>query len=218
MANYDFETIKEKLCSPALLDIIDSLGYRNQGMDYKIRPLVVNNQKSMGRAFTVNCAEEYRVPEEPYKNELAALDHVGKGEIMVVTTQGSMNAAFFGELMATRCIYNGAVGAVIDGSARDCAQIEALGFPLFCSGISPLDSKGRLDVIGYNVPIRCGGVLVQPQDIIFADRDGIAVIPAAILDEVIEKTLEKLRMEDIVRAEINAGSDATTVYNKYHIL
>jgi regulator of RNase E activity RraA len=68
------------------------------------------------------------------------------------------------------------------------------------------------------VPIECGGVLVNPGDIIFGDSDGIVVIPSGIAGEVIEKCLEKVNSENIVRDEILAGASATGVYKKYHIL
>ena len=218
MSKYEFSQIKDKLFAPCILDILDSLGYRNQGMDYQMRPLIVNDQKIMGRAFTLMAAEVYEIPAEPYKNELNALDRMQEGDIMVATTQGSMGSAFFGELVATRCAVRKVTGAVIDGCTRDTAFIERMGFPLFCRGINPLDSMGRMDVIADSVPIVCGGVLVKPGDVIYADRDGIAVIPANILDDVIEKTLEKLSMEDIVRDEIKKGMSATDVYAKYHVL
>jgi regulator of RNase E activity RraA len=218
MNDYTFEQIKEQLFSPCILDILDDLGYRNQGMNYQVRPLVVNNQKIMGRAYTLLACEVYAIPQHPFQMELKAIDELQKGDVLVGTTGGSMCAAFFGELMATRCSYRGAVGAVIDGAARDTAFIEKMGFPLFCRGISPLDSKGRMDVIAHQVPIAAGGVLVHPGDIIYADRDGVAVIPAGVLDKVVEMTLKKLSMENIVREEIKNGVSATDVYAKYGVL
>lgn len=218
MGNYDFNEIKEKLFAPCVLDILDELGFRNQGMAYNIRPLVVDDKKIMGRAFTMLASEVYAIPEKPFKNELEAIDIMEKGDIMVATTQGSMGSAFFGELMATRCMYRGAVGAVIDGATRDTAYIERMGFPLFCKGIMPLDSKGRMDVIAYQVPVMCGGVLVNPGDVVYADRDGVAVIPADVLDKVIEMTLHKLSMEDVVRDDLKKGVSATEVYEKYGVL
>ncbi len=213
-----YDEVKEKLYSPGILDILDSMGYRNQGMDYQIRPLVVDGTKVMGPAFTILAAEVYEIPKEPFKGELAAIDKMEDGNVIVGTTQGSMGSAFFGELIATRCRFRGVRGAIIDGCTRDTAQIEKMKFPLFVRGISPLDSMGRMDVIADSVPVVCGGVLVHPGDVVFADRDGIAVIPKDIVEEVIEKTLEKMRMEDIVREELANGISATEVYDKYHVL
>lgn len=218
MSKYVFSEIKDKLFAPCILDILDEMGYREQGMEYTIRPMVVDDTKIMGPAFTIMAAEVYKIPDEPFKNELAALDRMSKGQILVGTTQGSMGSAFFGELIATRCMYQGVEGAIIDGCTRDTAYIERMKFPLYYKGISPLDSMGRMDVIADSVPIRCGGVLVNPGDIIYADRDGIAVIPQEIVDEVIERTLHKLSMEDIVRKELASGMGATEVYAKYHVL
>jgi regulator of RNase E activity RraA len=97
-------------------------------------------------------------------------------------------------------------------------MIIEMGFPLFVRGSSPYDSKGRTDVIAYQVPIVCGNVLVKPGDIIFADIDGIVIIPQDIEDEVIKKALEKVRGENKVREELLAGVSVKEVFNKYHIL
>jgi len=67
-------------------------------------------------------------------------------------------------------------------------------------------------------PILCGGVTVNPGDIIFGDYDGIVVIPSAIAEEVVEKSFEKVNSENVVRDAILGGMSATEVYEKYHIL
>ena len=215
---YDLKVIKEQLFAPCLVDILDDLGYRNQGMDSGMRPLVVNSTKFMGKARTMLACEVYEIPEYPYQKELTSLDLMQKDDVMVATTQGSMCAAFFGELMANRCAYSGVVGAVIDGATRDTGYIEEMGFPLFCRGVNPMDSKGRIDVIAYDVPVMCGGVLVTPGDIIYADRDGVVVIPESIAEKVIDLTLEKMSMENVVRNEIRSGTSVAEVYAKYGVL
>jgi regulator of RNase E activity RraA len=111
-----------------------------------------------------------------------------------------------------------ATGAIIDGMSRDSRMIRNMDFTLFCRGFSPLDSKGRTDVIAHSVTIECGGVTVHPGDIVFGDYDGIVVIPAQIADECLRKAYEKVDAENVVRDEILAGASAKDVWEKYHIL
>jgi regulator of RNase E activity RraA len=73
-------------------------------------------------------------------------------------------------------------------------------------------------VIAYDVPVRCGEVLVHPGDIVYADFDGIVVIPKEVETEVIEKAKEKGHRENLSRKELLQGSSLRAVYDKYHAL
>ncbi|MEO8416657.1 MAG: hypothetical protein ABI472_23530, partial [Ginsengibacter sp.] len=112
----------------------------------------------------------------------------------------------------------GVVGCVCDSQVRDCIRIIEMDFPVFYAGIRPLDSKGRGLVVAYDVPVMCGEVLVNPGDIVFADFDGIVVIPQLIENEVIEKAKEKVGAENMSRAELLDGKSLREVYDKYRVL
>jgi len=62
------------------------------------------------------------------------------------------------------------------------------------------------------------GVQIEPGDLIFADIDGVLVIPKQIEERVIRLALEKVAGEKVVRREIEAGSSSTSVFDKYGIL
>ncbi len=98
-------------------------------------------------------------------------------EVVVVATGNSRRNAPWGELLSTAAKARGARGAVIDGLTRDVRKIESLGFPVFASGIKPVDSRGRGVVVAYNAPVECAGVLVHPGDLVFGDYDGVVVDP-----------------------------------------
>jgi hypothetical protein len=85
--------------------------------------------------------------------------------------------------MSTVAKRNGAADCICDSLIRDCKRIQAMGFPVFHAGIRPLDSKGRGRVMAIDVPVRCGDVLVRAGDLIFADFDGVVVIPRTSRDE-----------------------------------
>lgn len=217
-ASFDFKALEKKLYSAAIADILDEYGIRNNVMYQKIAPLS-QDMVIMGRAYTVLATDVYEVPEEPYKKELEAVDSVGSDELIVATTNGSESCGFWGELLSTHAMQHGCRGAIIDGLTRDKRQIIEMNFPLFVRGASSYDSKGRTDVIAHQCPIICGGVRVIPGDIIFADLDGVVVVPQDIAEEVIEKALAKVEAEDTVREEIRKGTRSMTdIYDEYQIL
>jgi regulator of RNase E activity RraA len=101
---------------------------------------------------------------------------------------------------------------------RDVGKIEELGFPVFAAGIKPVDSMGRGIVTGYNVPVECGEVLVNPGDFVFADLDGVVVIPKTNVEEVLRLALNKSTRENSSRAELMKGAYLRDVYRKYGVL
>lgn len=120
--------------------------------------------------------------------------------------------------MSTVAKVRGAAGCVCDSQIRDCVKIIEMGFPVYYTGIRPLDSQGRGMVMAYDVPIRCGEVLVHPQDLIFADFDGIVVIPQAVEQDVLRLAQEKVDKESLTRQELLEGKSLREVYNKYGVL
>jgi len=92
------------------------------------------------------------------------------------------------------------------------------GFPVFAAGIKPVDSMGRGWVTAYNVPVECGEVVVHPGDFVFADFDGVVVVPQAIVKDVMEMASDKVRREDSSRAELMQGAYLRDVFKKYGVL
>jgi regulator of RNase E activity RraA len=150
--------------------------------------------------------------------ELEAIDSILPGEVVVVSTQQSKRNAPWGELLSTAAKARGARGAVIDGIIRDIRKIEALELPVLAAGIKPVDSMGRGIVTAYNVPVECGEVLVNPGDLVFADLDGIVVVPKASVQEVVQLALTKASREDSSRAELLGGAYLRDVYRRYGVL
>jgi regulator of RNase E activity RraA len=120
--------------------------------------------------------------------------------------------------MSTLAKRSGAAGCVCDSQIRDCVRIIDMGFPVYYAGIRPLDSMGRARVMAYDVPVSCGGVLVQPNDIIFADFDGVVCIPRQLAEQVVTAAKEKAGKENASRKELIAGKTLRAVYDKYKVL
>jgi 4-hydroxy-4-methyl-2-oxoglutarate aldolase len=216
-----FDFMRQKLHVAAVCDILDDLGYRNQAMHHRLRPLLPNIHACgfAGRARTLRWMEtDYIVEEDPYGLEIDFMDSLGAGDVIIHSTDSSGTNAPWGELMTTVAQYHGAVGCVADSQIRDTVQIIQMGFPVYYTGIRPLDSKGRARVMGYDVPVRCGDVLVYPGDLVFADYDGIVVIPKAEVQQVLKLAQEKVEKESSTRQELLKGRTLRDVYNQYGVL
>lgn len=211
------EFAEKHLYTAVVSDSLDQLGIRHQAMREYLRPLYPAC-KVAGWARTISCSDLYHTPADPYGLEIEAVDSLLPGEVAVVGTQKSIRNAPWGELLSTASRARGARGAIIDGLVRDVQKIEELGFPVFATGIKPVDSLGRGCVTAYNVAVDCGEVIVHPGDFVFADFDGVVVIPKDVVREVIELASDKVRREDSSRAELMKGAYLRDVYEKYGVL
>jgi regulator of RNase E activity RraA len=212
-----FSHVETHLYTAVVADSLDELGYSNQAMNEYVRPLFPSCCFA-GWARTISCVDLYHVPEDTYAKEIEAVDSILTGEVVVVSTSSSKRNAPWGELLSTAARMRGARGAVVDGLVRDVKKIEELGFPVFASGIKPVDSRGRGIVIDCNVRVDCGGVLVSPGDLVFADYDGVIVIPVEVVPDVIRLATEKVTRENHTREELLRGAYLRDVYDKYGVL
>ena len=101
---------------------------------------------------------------------------------------------------------------------RDVRKIEEIEFPVFATGVKPVDSMGRGLVTAYNIPVECGEVIVSPGDFVFADFDGVIVVPRQMVKEVIDLATDKVQRENHSRRELKEGKYLRDVYNKYGVL
>jgi len=214
-----FDWIRSTLYVPVVCDVLDELGYRQQAMHQRLRPLDPANCVIVGRARTFRWMEtDYVIENDPYGLEIEAIDSLDVGDVPVHSTDSAGTNAPWGELMTTIAKRNGAVGCVCDSLIRDCQKIVATGFPIFHAGIRPVDSKGRGLVIAYDVPVKCGGVLVNPGDLIFSDFDGVVVVPSKVEKMVLRRAAEKVSKENATRRELLKGRTLRSVYDEYQVL
>jgi regulator of RNase E activity RraA len=211
--------IRDHLRVPAVCDILDDLGFRDRAMHHRLRPLDPQNSTIVGRARTFRWMEtNYVVDNDPYGLEIDAMDSLGPGDVAVHSSDASFTNAPWGELMSTLALRNGAAGCVCDGLIRDCRQIIDMQFPVFHVGIRPVDSKGRGRVMGYDLPVRCGEVLVNPGELIFADFDGVVVVPIEVEDRVLALAGDKIDKENLTRRELLQGRSLREVFDEYGVL
>lgn len=123
----------------------------------------------------------------------------------------------FGELAAAECQTKGLGGFVTTGSVRDTAEIIAMGFPVFSSGVSIVGTvKESLGLINH--PISAGGVIVHPGDIILGDDDGIVVIPREATADALEKSDARVAKENKTLEKIRAGESIFDIYGYAAVL
>jgi len=217
----DLSSLKDRLYVAAVSDVLDGLGCRGQVMHQRLRPLLPDryNCGFIGRARTFRWMDvDYLIEEDPYGLEIEAMDSLGVNDVVVHSSDFGGTNAPWGELMSTVAKRNGCVGCVCDSQIRDCNRIIELNFPVYCTGIRPLDSQGRGRVTAYDVPVRCGDVLVHPGDLVFADFDGIVVIPQTVEEKALDLALEKVQKESGARKELLAGKTLRQVFDKYGVL
>jgi len=212
-----FDSMEKNLYSSVISDVVDKLGYRKQAMRADINPMWPGAVVA-GRAHTCLSVDVYETKENHYAMEIEAVDTLKPNDVLVGGTNKSTETALWGELLSTASRARGARGAIVDGYTRDIVRIAEMQFPMFATGTRPLDSMGRSLVIEYGKPVMCGDVMVNEGDIVFADIDGVIVIPQAIEKEAIEAAFEKASAEDTVRDELLKGALLGDVYKKYGVL
>jgi 4-hydroxy-4-methyl-2-oxoglutarate aldolase len=206
------------LLHPAVVaDCLDREGVRHQVLDPHVRPLTPA-MRIAGFAATVHCVEVDAVPasrDDWYRNELASVDALEPGDVIVVST---CRGSYWGELLSTAARFRGSHGAVLDAYTRDTLALIEMGFPVFAAGIHCADSLGRIDVDEFDVPITCAGVLVEPGDLVLGDHDGVVVVPAAIGEAIVELAEEKMRGESLVREQLAKGMPVSEAFRAYGVI
>ena len=211
-----FSSLRDKLFTAVVGDVLDKMGRRRQFLPQAIGPLAPN-MKLVGRAMPVLEADIFAEGGKPFGLMLEALDDLRLNEVYVATG-GSFRYALWGELMSTRAQYLRAAGAVLNGFVRDAAGIEALGFPTFCRGVYGQDQGPRGKVIDFRTPIEIEGVRIAPGDLIFGDREGVVVIPSDVAGDAVAAALAKASTEDKVAAAIRNGMSAREAFEIFGVL
>ena len=212
-----FDEMSAKLYSGALSDVLDEMDFRDQVVSplLGIKPLkpawvLAGRAKTLYNEFSTNA-------EDPYELAITGLDQIEPGQVLIAG--GSVeDLGIMGELSAHRIIQRGGRGAIVHGYSRDTRQLMAMEFPIFCKGGSPIDTTGRSRVTAVDVPVRFGNREIQAGQIVFADADGIVLVPMEAEQAVITTALRRVEEEGRVRSDLRKGSSFREVWERYHIL
>lgn len=211
-----FALMKEKLYTPVVGDILDTMGYYHQFLPQDVRGLT-SDMKLAGKAMTVLMIDVFGDQKKPFGMLTEALDQLEENEIYLATG-GTKRCAYWGELLTATARTRGAVGAVVNGWHRDTPQVLEQNWPVFSCGCYAQDSSVRTQVVDFRCRIEIGEVTITDGDILFGDVDGVIVIPKDIAEEVVTLALEKASAEKVVRKAIEDGMTATDAFKKFGIL
>ena len=220
-----FAMSREELFTSVVGDVMDKLGLLHQFLPPAIKPLHPE-MIVIGRCMPVLSVDVFsertvgsanKLMEKPFGLMLEALDDLRPNEVYVNTGSSPRNA-LWGEMMSTRALKLGAVGAVLNGYSRDTKAVLRLNFPTFSWGSYGQDAGPRYKVIDFRIPVEIGSVLVKPGDILFGDIDGVCCVPKEAETEVFSKAIEKARGEKLVRKALEEGSSAVAAFEKFGIM
>jgi 4-hydroxy-4-methyl-2-oxoglutarate aldolase len=214
-----FNMMAEKLYVAVISDILDGMGFRGQVLQPGVVPAQPDpSQVLVGRAATVLVGPQYEVVDQPYTNQIAAIDALMPGDVVVSGVGGMTNVAVWGELFSNAAKARGARGFLTDGCHRDTRMVLDLGFPVFSRGPRPVDISGRGTVISIGRPVEIAGVIVHPGDVVFAEVDGVIIIPQDVAEETLSRAFEKVAKEDGAREDLRKGRLLSEVWSKYRVL
>ncbi|MBV0892681.1 ribonuclease activity regulator RraA [Paracoccus sp. Z118] len=180
-------------------------------------PLNPGQPRIVGRAFTlrfVPAREDLATPESwssPISTR-AAIEAMPEGCIAVVDAMGITDAGIFGDILCARMAKRGVAALVTDGVVRDVAGVRGTGLPVWCAGVAAPPSVAGLTFVNWQEPIGCGGVAVYPDDLIVIDDDGAVLIPAKLVEAVVEASIEQERLEGWIMGEVEAGHPLPGLY------
>ena len=154
--------------------------YGSNAMVGEIRAAYRPMPRIAGPAVTVS------IPGGSFQMLKMGMQQTRPGDVLVVNARGSTAFAMWGGNVSVGMTNRGVKAVVIDGCARDVADIQETAFPLFCRGTAP-NSPPPQGPGEVNFPIACGGVVVNPGDIVVADQEGVVVVPREAAEEVLRR-------------------------------
>jgi 4-hydroxy-4-methyl-2-oxoglutarate aldolase len=178
---------------------------RRGALPSAIKP-VAATMKVCGPAFTVDSP--------PGDNLLLhhAIYAAQPGDVLVVRVSDHYEAGYWGEIMGVAAQVRGIAGLVIDGGVRDSVELTRLNFPTFSHGLC-IRGTTKHGGGSLNKPLTVGSIIVNPGDIVLGDADGVVVVPLAEGPAILQKSIERVKREDDIMAQLRAGKTTLDIYN-----
>jgi regulator of RNase E activity RraA len=200
--------------TPLVSDTMERLGMKSGALHHSIQSILPDPAlKVCGLAYPCRV-----VPTSEYveiDTLLEMVDSIPLDAFVIVSADTDIGAALWGGLMSARARSRGAVGAAVNGGVRDVEQIASLGFPVFGSYRCITDIRRRGYMAKYNVPVYSGGQTIVPGDIVFADANGVLVIPRERFERVYDE-LERAHAEEKRTHEgLVGGTGAREVFDRF---
>lgn len=193
----------------AVSDAADAVGIGAVCMDSGIGP-VSKNKRVVGFARTAKTARSpanHPYDEEQVVTFMTLASQASKYDIIVVDMSGATDCSGWGQIVTRIALSHGAVGAVVDGTVRDIADVDTMDFPVFARGRHPGTLRGRLNVESIGESIKCGGVTVHHGDLVLGDGDGVVVIPQDRIADVAIAADEIISADSWWEEKLKEGKD-----------
>ena len=191
--------------------IFADVQYRTGVMDSAIKPAF--RAKVTGQAVTVQLSKGDLI------DPLKALEMGQPGDVIVVDAGGDLQTSVCGGLMGGLAKNRGIRGMIVDGTGRDTDELEDINWPIWTRAITPRGThtmfSERKEELSINVPIACGGVVVNPGDFIVADLMGVVVIPQEIAEETVRLAQEQADREEATREWVAQGKTVEDLLNEF---
>jgi regulator of RNase E activity RraA len=202
----------EKLYTGAVNDVLRELCLPNQGLPPQIMPLR-DEMTVCGPAFTVKAVKDPTMSGE-LELRVTMLDELKPGQVVVWNANGEDHASHWGGVMTRASLKRGVRGAIIDGGIRDTKDILDQKFPIWYRYRTSNGALSHTKIVGYQVPIFVGDVIIKPGDIILADIDGGLVIPRKIAVQVLERAEQIEHNEGEIKEWVDAGLSAEEIHDR----
>ena len=189
-------------------------------VDKAIKPAwkLLSGQVLFGHAFT--CKGQLVLHERDINDRvrIEMFQEFTEGCVQVIDTGGDDTVAHFGDISGKIARKFGCRGAIVDGNTRDARLLEDDQFPVFCRGILPVDAYGRWQIVEYQTEVFLSGVqgrvVVSPGDYVYADSDGVMVLPKHLAEEACSLAEARFARENLVREKLKNSSDIQKLYNE----
>lgn len=208
-----------KFYSGLVYDQLDERGLGHMVLANDIRPIIAE-AKIAGPAFTVEGRLSTDSGPGHNQVQLEMFEKFDPLSIQVIDAGGDTTSAHFGGLNATACRARRVGGTITDGGTRDTHQLLGMSYPVFCRFRNPVAATGRWKVTAYQTPITLPGAViprvpVSPGDFVFADIDGVVVIPKNLIIEILIACEEHLGIEGVAMSELADGCDVVEVFKRH---
>ena len=210
IADYRFRLIK--LATTNVSDALDALNLK--GATYGINAMWAGTPKIVGRAVTMRMIPAGLTAPNVHAS-VEAIDAAQEGDVIVIDSGGRLETNAWGGVVAAGAKVKKLSGVVVDGAVRDVGDYIELEFPVYARGKVVTTARGRTIIDGTNVMIQFGGVQVRPGDIVFADINGVVIIPQERIDEVVKGAEALYEREQQMVKDIMAGMSMVEVDRKY---
>ncbi len=198
-------------------DAVDSVTGERGFMNYDMRPVVPG--RLVGRAATaklVPVQDGQSSATRAVSHSVEMIDEAEPGTVGVIVVEDGLNVAAVGGLMMTAAKARSMAGMVLDGGARDLAELRSLGLPVYARSYTPATAVGRYISVSKNESVECAGVTVDPGDIIVADEDGVVVVPHEHAADVLAAAIDIDEREGAMVPLIKKLKSLTEVIKRFN--